>query len=39
MTISSHPWLKLLVAIIAAIVVGIIFGDVPLDIRKYLCYT
>lgn len=27
MTISSHPWIKLLVAIIAAIVVGIIFDS------------
>jgi len=27
MTISSHPWIKLLVAIIAAIVVGIIFNS------------
>ncbi len=27
MTISSHPWLKLLVAIIAAIAIGIIFNS------------
>ena len=27
MTISSHPWIKLLVAIIAAIIVGIIFNS------------